>query len=71
MKDKECFDTYLGKDIQNEMIGLISKRILKSVVPSVKAEKYVSVIMDCIPDTGHKEQLPILLRCVEINQKDI
>jgi hypothetical protein len=71
IKDKECFDTYLGKDIQNEMIGLISKRILKSIVSCVKAAKYISVIMDCTPDVSHKEQLSILLRCVEINQKEI
>jgi hypothetical protein len=39
IKGKESFETYLGKDIQNEMIGLISNRILKTIVSSVKAEK--------------------------------
>jgi hypothetical protein len=37
----------------------------------VKAAKYFSVIMDCTPDMSHKEQLSSLLRCVEINQKEI
>lgn len=71
IKDKECFDTYLGKDIQNEMIGLISNKILKVIVSSLKAAKYFSVIMDCTPDTSHKEQLSIVLRCVEIKQKEV
>jgi hypothetical protein len=71
MKDKKCLDTYLGKDIHNEMIELILNRLLKSVVPSVKAEKYVSVTMAYTPDTSHKEQLSILLQYVEINQKEV
>jgi hypothetical protein len=71
MKDNECFDTYLGKEIQNKMIVLISNRILRNVVLSVKAKKYVSVIMACTPDTSHKEQLSILLQFVEINQKEV
>jgi hypothetical protein len=69
IKDKECVDTYPGKDIQNEMSGLISYIILKSIVSSVKAAKYSSVVMDCTPDMSHKEQLSILLHCIEINQK--
>lgn len=71
MKDKECFDKYLGKDIKYEMIELISNRILKTVILSVKGEKYISVIIHCTPDTSHKEQLSILLQCVEISQKQV
>jgi hypothetical protein len=50
IKDKECFDTYLGDDIQKEMSGLISNRILESIVYSVKTVKYFPVVMDCTPD---------------------
>ncbi|XP_065674045.1 zinc finger MYM-type protein 1-like [Hydra vulgaris] len=71
IKNKECFDTYLGKDVQNEIIGLISRRILKTIVSSVQSSKYFSVIMDCTPDVSHKEQLSILLRCVKINQEEV
>jgi hypothetical protein len=41
IKDKECFDTYLGKDIQTETIGLISNGTLKIIISSVKIEKYI------------------------------
>ncbi|XP_065652831.1 zinc finger MYM-type protein 1-like [Hydra vulgaris] len=71
IKNKECFDTYLGKDVQNEIIELISRRILKTIVSSVQSSKYFSVIMDCTPDVSHKEQLLILLRCVKINQEEV
>ncbi|XP_065645242.1 zinc finger MYM-type protein 1-like [Hydra vulgaris] len=71
IKNKECFDTYLGKDVQNEIIGLISRRILKTIVSSIQSSKYFSVIMDCTPDVSHKEQLLILLRCVKINQEEV
>jgi hypothetical protein len=40
IKDEERFGTYLGKDVQNEMSGLISNRILESIVSSLKAAKY-------------------------------
>ncbi|XP_065664507.1 zinc finger MYM-type protein 1-like [Hydra vulgaris] len=71
IKNKECFDTYLGKDVQNEIIGLISRRILKTIVSSVQSSKYFSVIMYCTPDVSHKEQLSILLRCVKIYQEEV
>ncbi|XP_065665530.1 zinc finger MYM-type protein 1-like [Hydra vulgaris] len=71
IKNKECFDTYLGKNVQNEIIGLISRRILKTIVSSVQSSKYFSVIMDCTPDVSHTEQLSILLRCVKINQEEV
>jgi hypothetical protein len=72
IEDKECFDTYLRKDnIQNEMIWLISNRILKIIVSSVKAENYFSVIMDYTPYRSYKEQLSILMHCVKINKKKL
>ncbi|XP_065662920.1 zinc finger MYM-type protein 1-like [Hydra vulgaris] len=71
IKNKECFDTYLGNNVQNEIIGLISRRILKTIVSSVQSSKYFSVIMDCTPDVSHKKQLSILLRCVKINQEEV
>lgn len=66
IRNKEIFNTYLGKDIQNEMIELMADAVLKQIISDVKTAKYYSVIMDCTPDISHKEQLSILLRCVRV-----
>jgi Cdc6-like AAA superfamily ATPase len=57
---------YLGKIIQNELIDCISSEILETIVEEVKASKYFFIILDCIPDLSHKEQLSIILRIVSL-----
>ncbi|XP_065650700.1 zinc finger MYM-type protein 1-like [Hydra vulgaris] len=71
IKNKECFDTYLGKDVENEIFWNYIEKNTETIVSSVQSSKYFSVIMDCTPDVCHKEQLLILLRCVKINQEEV
>lgn len=47
---------YLGQIIQNELIDVISAKITQRIV-DIKASKCFSIILDCTPDLGHKEQL--------------
>ena len=44
---------YLGKDIQNELISLLSKKIINTIVSQIHKAKYYSIIADCPPDISH------------------
>lgn len=60
---------YLGKTIQNELIDSISSKIIESIVKEIKTSKYFSIILDCIPDLSHKEQISVIVRIM--SQEDI
>ncbi|KAJ1262638.1 hypothetical protein BS78_09G124200 [Paspalum vaginatum] len=49
---------YLGHGIQNELINLL-------------AAAYFSVILDCIPDISHQEQMSLIIRYVHISSDSI
>jgi hypothetical protein len=66
---KKRFDIYRGNDIQKAIFGLILSRVLKRTIPSMRAAKCFSIIVDCAPNMSQKEQLPVLLRCVDIYPK--
>ncbi|XP_074926075.1 zinc finger MYM-type protein 1-like [Chelonoidis abingdonii] len=56
---------YLGKDIQNELIQLLSSAIKQKILASARAAKYFSIILDCTPDAGHVEQMTMIIRFVD------
>lgn len=58
---------YLGHNIQNELIEIISNNIKTTIVELLKLSKYYSVILDCTPDISHKEQLTVIVRFVYNN----
>ena len=62
--DKESTVHYLGKDIQNEIINLMSDQIRKNILISLKIAKYFSIILDCTSDVSHREQMSIIVRFV-------
>ncbi|XP_056466856.1 uncharacterized protein LOC130405715 [Gadus chalcogrammus] len=66
IKDGDTHAHYLSKDIQNELIQLVSDRILKTIVTQVRDSKYFSIILDCTPDISHQEQMSIILRSVAL-----
>jgi hypothetical protein len=62
----EINDHYLGKNMQNEFIQLLSNAVVDKVTDIVNSAKYYAVILDCTPDVSHLEQLTVILRCVRI-----
>lgn len=60
---------YLDHDIQNELIDIVSSKILQQIVADVKNAKYFSIILDCTPDLSHKEQLSVILRIVSLDEE--
>lgn len=66
IKDGETHAHYLSKDIQNELIQLVSDQILATIVAEVRHSKYFSLILDCTPDISHQEQMSIILRSVSL-----
>ncbi|GJQ79354.1 hypothetical protein Trydic_g16215 [Trypoxylus dichotomus] len=61
----EIHDHYLGANIQNELIKLLSEKVKKEIVSDSKAAKYFSVLLNCTPDLSHQEQLPLVIRFVK------
>ena len=50
IRDKKTHVHYLGKDIQNELIQILSNAIKEKNLVSACAAKYYSIILDCTPD---------------------
>ena len=69
IRSDEIHDHYLGKDIQNELIDLLSSSVLKKILDMIKLAKYYSIILDCTPDVSHKEQMSVTIRCVHITEQ--
>lgn len=66
IRSNEIHDHYLGKDMQNEFIQLLSNAVVQKITDIIISAKYYSVILDCTPDVSHVEQLTVILRCVQI-----
>lgn len=58
--------SYLGKNIQNELIDCISGKTVESMVNEIKQIKYFEIILNCTPDLSHKEQLSVIIRLVAV-----
>ena len=61
---------YLSKDIQNEVIDLIGKSIKSKIFENVQKSVHFSIIVDCTTDISHQEQMSILVRYVDIEDKN-
>ena len=60
---------YLGKRTQNELIQIVSDKIMEAIVTQVGDSKNFSIIVDCTPDISHQEQMSIILRSVALKGK--
>lgn len=53
---------YLGYQIQNEIIELMSSKVKNNILDMVRSSKYYSIILNCTPDTSHTGQISFVLR---------
>lgn len=71
IKGKETYVHYLEKDVQNEVIKIISSAVQKTTFGTVTVNKYFSIITDCTLDIAHMEQMSTVIHFVDTtNSKD-
>ncbi|KAK4881208.1 hypothetical protein RN001_004527 [Aquatica leii] len=62
---------YLGDKIQNEVINLIGENIKSKILEISKKAKYYSILLDCIPDSSHQEQISVCIRFINLKSTGI
>jgi hypothetical protein len=65
---KETNHHYFSKNIQNEVIHLLSNEVRGQIVSKIKKAKYFSVILDCTPDISHTEQMSVTFRFFDVDE---
>ena len=57
--------SYLSSTVCEELISLMSQRVLQEIVSRIKTSKYYSVSLDSSPDESHVDQLTVVFRYME------
>ncbi|XP_070032673.1 uncharacterized protein [Nicotiana tomentosiformis] len=66
IKHDEIHNHYLGHNIQNKLINLLASEIKNKIIDKIIEIKYFTIILDCIPDASHQEQMSFILRNIDI-----
>jgi hypothetical protein len=66
-RDIDTLVHYLGKDIQNQLIRIISEAAREEILENLKNAKYYPIIVDCTPDISKVEQMSVV-RFVQIEE---
>lgn len=53
--------SYLSNTIVDELIALMGKQVLETIINEVKTTKYFSIIIDSTPDNSNIDQLSVIL----------
>jgi hypothetical protein len=64
--DKDTHVHYLGKDMQYQLIQIISEAVREEILENLKNAKYCSIIVDCTPDISKVEQISVVVRFIQI-----
>ncbi|XP_060860667.1 uncharacterized protein LOC132938028 [Metopolophium dirhodum] len=71
INEKQLAQHYLSHDIQNELIKLMSKKVIEEIISKVKLVKYYAFMLDCTRDISRVEQMSIILRFCNTSTGDI
>ena len=67
--DESSRTHYLGQQTQNELLQIISTKVLQTIQTQIQEAKYFSIILDCTPDINHKEQMSLIVRIADLVPK--
>lgn len=56
---------YLSCTIYDELIEIISHKLLNTIIENIRKSRYYSLSVDSTTDVGHVDQLCLVMRCME------